>query len=162
MIAEATVDRVLSRLEVGGDDYEARLTALARRQPDLMDYLTREDTEAFTEPERELLLFATLVIVESAEEERGQLPPVTGDAIASAEEANYELLIGSKGATLRDRLTVFFDQSEEEELLAFAEDLTLAEGETDGISREAREPFFVTLKTVVDVFTSPASTAGRG
>jgi hypothetical protein len=153
MIAEATIDRTLAKLESRGPDYTDRLTELAHHQPELLDYLTREDTEAFTEAERELLLFAALVIEESVIAERGALAPVRGDAIAATEEANYELLIGSQAPTLRDRFTVFFERSEEEELLAFIEDLTLAEGEEDSISREAREPFFVTLKTVVDVLT---------
>ena len=152
MIDEATIERVLDRLEASPDTYEAEVADLADRQPELMDYLTNEDVEAFTEAERDLLLFATLVIFQSAETERPDRPVVEGEAIAKAEERNYELLAATKAPTFRDRLTPFFEQTAQEDLLAFIEDLTLAEGD-DQVSPEAREPFFVTLKTVVDTLT---------
>ncbi len=150
MIQEATIDRILLRLESASEEYEVEIADFAEAQPELMDYLTNEDVEAFTERERELLLFAALVIYQSVEDERSGLAVVRGDALATAEEANYELMEKSKAPTFRDRLTPFFEQGGEEELLAFVEDLVLAEGEEDEISRAAREPFFVTLKTVID------------
>lgn len=153
MISEATINRTLDRLEDAGDEYEQQIQDFAESQPELMDYLTNEDVEAFTESERELLLFAALVIFQSVDDERAGMPEVTGDAIAAAEEQNYEIMAGSKAGNLRDRLTPFFERSEEEELLAFVEDLTLSEEEGDAISPEAREPFFVTLKTVIDTLT---------
>ena len=155
MIAEQTIEEVLAELEAGGD-FEREVTALSEAQPYLLDYLTNEDVEAFTEQERQLLLFATLVIhrsVVAAERTgRGQYHP---NQFTEAEERNYELLQDGKG-NFRERLTPFFEQSEEEELLAFVEDLVTIEAEEETISREAREPLFVTLKTVIDVLTAPA------
>lgn len=151
MIAESTIDRTLDRLENAGDDYEVQIQDFADDQPELMDYLTNEDAEAFTETERELLLFAALVVYQSIDDERSGLRTATGDQIATAEERNYAVLSAARGGSLRDRLTPFFEQSGEEELLAFIEDLTLSEDEESSISNEAREPFFVTLKTVMDV-----------
>lgn len=152
MIAEATIERTLARLETSVD-YEAEIRDFAEHQPELMDYLTNEDVEAFTEQERELLVFATLVLYQSVDDEWTGLKEVTGPQIAAAEEQNYELLASTKAPTFRDRLTPFFETTEEEELLAFVEDLTLAEGD-DEVSKEAREPFFVTLKTVIDTLTA--------
>ena len=152
MISEATIERILDRLEASPDTYEAEVADLADRQPELMDYLTNEDVEAFTEAERDLLLFAALVIFQSVEAERPDRPLVDGEAIAKAEERNYEVLAQTKAPTFRDRLTPFFEQTGQEELLAFVEDLTLADGD-DQVSTEAREPFFVTLKSVVDVLS---------
>ncbi len=153
MISEATIDRTLDRLEQGGEGYEEQVRDFAESQPELMEYLTNEDVEAFTEAERELLLFAALVIYQSVDDERAGLSEITGDEISAAEERNYEIMGDSKGPTLRDRLTPFFEQSGEEELLAFVEDLTLSEDEDNEISPEAREPFFVTLKTIIDTLT---------
>lgn len=152
MIKEITIDRILARLESAVTDYETEIADFADSQPELMDYLTNDDVEAFTLPERELLLFAALTIFQSVEEERAGLKTVTGDAIAAAEELNYERISTSKAPTFRDRLTPFFEDSDQEDLLAFVEDITVAEGD-DEISAEAREPFFVTLKTVIDVLT---------
>ena len=152
MITEAAIDRVLERLEASPDSYEQEVTDFAVRQPELMDYLTNEDVEAFTELERDLLVFAALVIWQAVESERPEVEEVEGDAIAAAEEHNYSRLSQVKARTFRDRLTPFFEQTKQEDLLAFVEDLTLAEGDEE-VSTEAREPFFVTLKTVIDVLT---------
>ncbi|WP_116126213.1 hypothetical protein [Lewinella sp. IMCC34183] len=153
MISEATIDRTLDRLENDGAEYEAQIRDFAESQPELMEYLTNEDVEAFTDDERDLLLFAALVIFQAVDDERSGLSEVSGEAISQAEERNYEIFAASKAPTLRDWLTPFFEASDEEELLAFVEDLTLSEDEENAISAEAREPFFVTLKTVIDVLT---------
>ena len=152
MISEATIETTLSELEAASEAFEAQIAELSHEQPELMDYLTNEDTEAFTEGEREILLFAALTIYRSVSRDAAEPVAITGDRLAAAEDANYAQLSLSKGATFRDRLTPFFEQTGQEELLAFIEDLTVAEGE-DEISSEAREPFFVTLKTLVDCLT---------
>ena len=152
MIQEATIYRTLDRLERGTEDYEIEIRDFAESQPELMDYLTNEDTEAFTEAERDLLLFAALVIYQSVDDERAGVPEASGTQISEAEEHNYEIFNRMKGQPFRDRLTPFFEESGEEELLAFVEDLLLADAEEeDAVSGEAREPFFATLKTVIDV-----------
>ncbi|MGB3801763.1 MAG: hypothetical protein WA952_18235 [Lewinella sp.] len=154
MIQEATINRVLDRLERGTEHYETEIRDFAENQPELMDYLTNEDTEAFTEEERALLLFSALVIYQSVDDERSGVAAAAGEDIAKAEELNYEVFGRTKASSFRDRLTPFFEESQEEELLAFVEDLLLADEEDeDQISGEAREPFFVTLKTVIDVLT---------
>ncbi|MEM1358056.1 MAG: hypothetical protein AAGF89_07650 [Bacteroidota bacterium] len=149
MIAEATIERVLNRLEGGADEYAQELQDFAHSQPALMTYLTDEDNEAFTDIERELLLFGALVVYQSVTDQRTEPTGIEPAAISKAEEANYALIGTAKG-TFRDRITPFFEQSPEEELLAFIEDLLIAD-EEDGITKEAREPLFITLKTLVDV-----------
>ncbi|MEO0732274.1 MAG: hypothetical protein AAFZ52_05540 [Bacteroidota bacterium] len=153
MIQEATIERVLDRLESGTDDFALEMQDFAHAQPELMTYLTDEDNEAFTEAERELLLFGALVIYQSVTDERTEPQGIAGTAIGKAEEANYTLMGQTKGS-FRDRVTPFFAQSPEEELLAFIEDLLVAEAEDDSITKEAREPLFITLKTLVDVLTA--------
>ena len=152
MIQEHTIERVLERLESGRDDQETEIRDFAAAQPYLMEYLTHEDTGAFTSEEQELLIFAALVIRRSADAEGRERRPVRPDDITLAEEANYGIAAAAPRGDFRERLTPFFAASPEEELLAFVEDLAADE---EVISREAREPFFITLKTVVDVITQP-------
>lgn len=153
MIAEATIERILNRLEGEAEEYALELQDFAHSQPALMTYLTDEDNEAFTETERELLLFGALVVYQSVTDERTEPTGIETAAISKAEEANYAL-IGTVKGSFRDRITPFFEQSPEEELLAFIEDLLIADEEEDGITKEAREPLFITLKTLVDVLTA--------
>ena len=150
MIQEATIERILGRLESGMDDYEQEIQDFAEAQPHLMAFIADEDNEAFSEAELELLLFGTLVIYQSITDERTPPPVVPPQRIEKAEEANYAVVNGIKG-NLRAKLDPFFAATKEEELLAFAEDLVSGDSEEEGITQEAREPLFVALKTVVDV-----------
>ena len=151
MIQESTIERILDRLETGMDDYEQEISDFAEAQPHLVAYLANEENEAFTEPELELLLFGALVIYQSITDERTEPAMATPERIEKAEEANYNVANAIKGS-LRAKLDPFFEDTNEEELLAFAEDL-VSDDEGEGITKEAREPLFLTLKTVVDVLT---------
>lgn len=152
MIQESTIERVLGRLESGEDDFAVEIQDFAHSQPNLMTYLTDEENEVFTEGELEILLFGAIVIFQSVTDQLTEPEPVQGAAIEEAEEANYAVIGEGKGS-FRDRVTPLFEQSKEEELLAFAEDLLVGD-EDNQISNEAREPLFITLKTVVDVLTA--------
>ncbi|MEL6141172.1 MAG: hypothetical protein AAFU67_06110 [Bacteroidota bacterium] len=153
MIAETTIDTQLTRLE--GSDFSADLRDLSEAQPYLVDYLSREDTGAFTENEQELLFFAVLVIYHAIKEERKEPALVEGDAIAEAEEHIFSLLQEQSARAFRERLDVFFTQTKEEDLLAFIEDLLVVEEES-GVTKEGREPLFVLLKTCMDVLLQAA------
>lgn len=151
LIQESTIERVLARLESGADDFAVEIQDFAHSQPGLITYLTGEENEVFSDAEREILLFGALVIYQSVTDQMTEPSPVESTAIGQAEEANYAIIGDGKGK-FRDRITPLFGGSEEEELLAFAEDLLVGDEENQ-ISNEAREPLFVTLKTVVDVLT---------
>jgi len=152
MIQEATIERTLERLESGTDDFAIEFQDFAQSQPHLASYLTNEENSILSEEERELLLFGAIVIYQSVLDERTEPDPIPEAMIGQAEEENYALM-ADKGL-FRDRLSPFFDESGEEELLAFIEDLIVAEAdEDDTIAKEAREPMFIALKTVVDVLT---------
>lgn len=151
MIQEATIERILDRLESGQDDFETEIQDFAQAQPHLASYLTNEENTILNDEERTLLLFGAIVIYQSVVDERTE-PAVASEAmVGQAEEENYAMM-PEKGS-FRDRLTPFFEESEEEELLAFVEDLIVGEAEEDGVTKEAREPLFIALKTVIDVLT---------
>ena len=86
----------------------------------------------------------------------GPLGAVSEDEIGQAEEANYALLESSKASDFRDRLNAFFDGTDQEDLLAFAEEAVLEEeDEAEAlVTKEGREPIFIALKTLVDVLTT--------
>jgi len=85
----------------------------------------------------------------------GPLEAVSEDQIGEAEEKNYEMLELSAGKKFRDRLDPFFENSDQEDLIAFAEEAVL-EDEDDPeslVTKEGREPIFIALKTMVDVLS---------
>ncbi len=153
MIQEATIERILERIESGMDDFSAEIQDFVEAQPHLAAYLTNEDSDTLNEDERTLLLFGAIVIYQSVMDERTIPGVISEEMVGQLEEENYALM-PEKGA-FRERLTPFFEDSEEEELLAFAEDLIVTEADEEGITKEAREPMFIALKTVVDCLVTP-------
>ncbi|NJN35230.1 MAG: hypothetical protein HC817_14265 [Saprospiraceae bacterium] len=152
-ISEKTIDQVIGQLETS--DFEREIEQFGKAQPALMSYIFSEDFELMTQEERELLLYMMLVVWQAVEKTMGEkIHPLSKMALESAEEANWELLDGVTEKRFRERMTVFFENSAQEDLLAFVED-TLTEDEEDSIvTKEGREPMFVAMKTVIDVLTN--------
>ncbi len=152
-ISEKTIDQIIGQLETS--DFEYEIEKFGKAQPALMSYIFSEDFELMTQEERELLLYMMLVAWLSVEKTTGEkADPLSKMALEDAEETNWELLEGVNEKRFRERMTVFFDNSAQEDLLAFVED-TLTEDDEDSIvTKEGREPIFVAMKTVIDVLTS--------
>jgi hypothetical protein len=136
---------------------EALLKAMGAAQPALLPFIAGDESEsAFTQAEREYLLYLLLVVWNAWDAVHGRQPFISPEALSEAEEKNWELLEATPAKRFRERLDVFFAHSTQEDLLAFLEDM-LAEPEEDegddtelSVSREGREPMFVLLKSVVD------------
>ena len=92
-----------------------------------------------------------IVILESVQKVKAEtLKAIPKKTLEIAEEKNWELLDNIRELRFRDRMTVFFDNSDQEDLLAFVED-SLVDDEDSFITKEGREPMFVALKSVIDV-----------
>lgn len=147
MIPESIIEQQIARRTTA--NFDADLKAFSSAQPYLADYLSGEDTAAFIPAEQELLYFAVFVIYGSIEEHYGTPGVVKGDDIAALEEDNFVRLQEQQSRGFRARLDVFFQETEEEDLLAFIEDM-LTPDEESVVTKEGREPLFVILKTCMD------------
>ena len=148
-ISETIIDAIVEQLEVA--DFEKEVALFGKRQPALISYVFSEDFELLTQREREWMLYLMIVILYAIEREKKvTLKSVSKKALEIAEERNLELLDGVSENRFRERMTVFFDDSEQEDLLAFVED-SLVDDEDSFITKEGREPMFVALKSVIDV-----------
>lgn len=157
MVEEFIIDETTEELSASERALEHTLDLMNQEQPTLLAYLFSENFEAFTESERELLLFLTSVIWKSVFRVWGTQDEVTEAQLATAEERNWALLQSVNARQFRERATIFFeDHPEEEELLAFVED-AVADDEEEGspVSDEGREPLFVTLKSIIDCLVLP-------
>ncbi len=148
MVSEETVESVVDLLTT--TDLEEELTRMNMLQPEILAYLTSEDFELLTSDERDVMLYSALVIYKSVKKIKHKFPKVSPQAIESAEEKNWLLLDGVTHKKFRDRISVFFETSPEEDLIAFIEDM-LADDDENPITAEGREPIFIALKTIVDV-----------
>jgi hypothetical protein len=150
-ISETIIDAVVDQLETA--DFEKEIEFFGKKQPALMSYLFSEDFELLTHDEREWMLYLFVVIWSSVVKAKEQVPSISKKSLEMAEERNWELLDSVTTHHFRDRMDVFFNDSEQEDLLAFIED-SLVEDDDSVVTKEGREPMFVALKSVVDVLTA--------
>ena len=153
-VSEEVIDGIIDALESYSDEqYEKEMEDFSEAQPVLFAWLFSEEFELLTEDEKGYLQYLALIAWKSIVAVNGPIDAVSEDEIGEAEENNYELLEASTAKKFRDRLDSFFENSSQEDLLAFAEEAVLeSEDDPDSIvSKEGREPIFIALKTIVDV-----------
>lgn len=155
-VSEAVIDSTIEALEAYSDDqYEQQMEVFAEAQPVIFAWLFSDEFELLTEDEKGYLQYLALIAWKSIEQVNGPIGAVSEEEIGEAEEKNYEILEASTAKKFRDRLDSFFENTSQEDLLAFAEEAVL-ESEDDPeslVSKEGREPIFIALKTIVDVMT---------
>ncbi len=152
-INEDLIEKTIAHLGADSSNFETALKELESNQPALLSYLLSEDTQAFTNTEKEWLLFAALVIYQSTQTFAEGRRMIREKEVLDAEEKNWETIQANKTKSFRDRLNPFFESTEQEDLLAFIEDGLILEEDENMISSEGRESLFIMLKTITDVLT---------
>ena len=155
-VSEKIIDAVIDELEKLDDgQYETLMEEFAEAQPVLVAWLFSEHFDLLTDDEKGYLQYLSLIAWRSIVRVNGPGEPASEDQIGEAEESNFEILEASTDKKFRDRLNVYFEDTDQEDLLAFAEEAVL-EDEDDPesmVTKEGREVIFVAVKTLVDVLT---------
>ncbi|MCO6476614.1 MAG: hypothetical protein J5I94_08325 [Phaeodactylibacter sp.] len=156
-ISEHLIGQAAELLNASEENYERTVEEMQAAQPVLLSYFFTENFEVFTRKEQEYLFYLLLVAWRAITLSGEDLPPVTEQQLAQAEEENWEQLQGVRAKGFHERLNVFFEGYPQEDLLAFAED-ALAEEEAEEaplVTQEGREALFVSLKSAIDCLTGP-------
>ncbi len=155
-------DQIESCAEVVGnlEDYETLLTDLSKTQPALVSYLYSESFQSFTLEEQQLFLFMALVIWKAIDGSHEDIDELSEDDIAAAEERNWEILQDAGKGGFRERLTPFFEDSPQEDLLAFVEDSVVPD-EDNMVTEEGKEYLFISMKTIIDAFADVLEEEGE-
>ena len=155
-VSEKVIDAVIEQLEDFSDEqYEQQMEAFAEAQPVLFAWLFSEQFDLLNEEEKGYLQYLSLITWRSIVQANGTPEAVSEEQIGEAEEKNFEILEGSTAKKFRDRLNPFFENTPQEDLLAFAEEAVLEDEDNPEslVTKEGREPIFVALKTMIDVLT---------
>ncbi len=154
-INEHLIDQAAESLNTSEENYERTVEEMQVAQPVVLSYFFTENFEVFTRKEQEYLFYLMLVIWKAITLSGEEMPAVTEQQLARAEDENWEQLQGVKAKGFHERLNVFFEGYPQEDLLAFAEDaLSEEEGEdTPLVTQEGREALFVSLKSAIDCLT---------
>ena len=151
IIKEDIIDKVSFALDADTENYNQVVEAMEKDAPFLLAYPFSDGFELLTEEERQYLLYLIMVIWKSVQTVTGQFPTLSPEEISTAEEQNWDRLNQSKERRFHDRITPFFDDYPQEDLLAFTEDALAYDEEDNFITSEGREYMFVALKSVIDV-----------
>jgi hypothetical protein len=149
-ITETIIDEAIAHFEDNEEGYDNALLELTQQQPAVTNYLLSEDFDSLTEDEKEIMLYMSIVIYHSIKKLYPEIEALSLDDIESAEDSNWGLLENVTDKKFSDRLNVFFNDSEQEDLLAFLEDVLVEEEEL--ITKEGKEPMFIALKSIIDSF----------
>jgi len=112
----------------------------------LISYLS-EESEWLSAEERDLMFYTASIVLSFFPNDINEIEPLS--ALIVLEEKNFQLLYSSKVYSFYDRITAFFDDFQEEDLLAFIEDACHLE-ENDGLTPAGQELIFIRLKSLLD------------
>ncbi len=149
-IIEAAAESLGSQNEAG---YEKYILEFKKKQPIVLGYLFSDNLKLLTDEERNLLLYIVMVIRKSyLKVNDGQEPrAINVDDISEAEEKNWSKIEDISNSDFRTKLDLFFENTPQEDLLAFIEDW-LSDDEEEIVTKAAREYIFITAKTIVDLW----------
>lgn len=148
-INEQNIDMVMDRIEEEEELYEMLLKNFSEDQPFLMAYLMSEGFEVLSETEKSLLFYMAMVIYESFKMESNEIPEVDLEIISDIDEKNWTQVDERKFKTMKEIADYFFEDYEQEDLLAFVED-ALEEDDEETLTHIGRNVLFVSMKTFID------------
>lgn len=156
MISAEALEHSLEQL-ADEEAVETAMVVFADEQTEFVQYFQTDSFDLLTDDERAYLQYLALVIYEAARKESPEeIATIDGELIEEWDERCWEWMQDSVGKPMTERLNVFFDNIDQEELLAFAEDSLVdpdAEEEAGEISvftnGASRELGFVGLAVLV-------------
>lgn len=153
-IPETTIDTVVEQLELL-DNYDDLISEIGESQPAVLAYLMSDNFKFFTEAERDFAFFLTFVIWKSVVQHHPDLTILSEEQISKNEESNWDLFDKQKVRNFKEKLNAFFENYDQEDLLAFVEDALEPDEETV-ITSEGRDYLFVSMKSIIDAMSKGA------
>jgi hypothetical protein len=156
MITEEQIESVLDRMEDSEVTIPEIVKGLASEHPVVHAYITSPQfDEILSQTEREYFHFLVVSLYMIIKEYYPDcmLIPIEEEEIGAKEEELWGIWEKLGNKEFNSKLDLFFEETEEEDLLALIED-ALMETEDDLITANGREPVFIALKTLMDLFIS--------
>lgn len=152
-VSEQLIEEVLDTFSTT-QVMENAMNNLFENQPELLAFLQQESLEVLTTDEKHLLFVLVTATFEACKKV-SHIPMVSMDLLGTAEEANWDILSQTKKKQFRHRLDAFFDQSNQEDILAFFEDALMEED--NEITDIGREPIFIAALSTVQALEAALS-----
>lgn len=143
ILTEKTIDQVLDKMETSSEYQRELQEAFSSKYEDYLVYLEKEIFSILNEKEADLLLFIHLVIFEAARLAKVDQDAFELHAFFDIEDGLWAAYEDRIKLPFAERITPVFDQVDEEDALAFIEDLLVLpeedESEEIEISNSGRD-----------------------
>lgn len=149
MIPESIIEGVIDHYENDEEAYVNALAEIMESQPALLGFLKQESTDILLEEEKDILWYIVLVIYSSIVKEDIEIADLTDVRLSENEEKNWTLLQEQPRGSFREKITVFFEDHHQEDLLAFVED-TLELDDSSPMTSVGRDVIFILAKSIID------------
>lgn len=143
MILESHVDSYLQSLEDNVND-------IFLEEKELLAYLASDNFDVLNDGERKVMFFCCEVIFHAYKNCHGEFPELDLDAFYISEERNWT--IREESSSWEACKDVFFKESEEEDMLAFVEDI-LVDDEDEDMTDIGKEFIFILCMSYIDTIT---------
>lgn len=148
-IKEKHINAVLDLIDQDDFNMEEAMQKIDEKVPTILGYSLSDNFSLLTDEEKDYfeylgltILIATLNTVESVKDK-------TEEEVGAIEEKIWEKMDLNKSKDFNEQLNAFFEDTQEEDLMAFIED-GLTPEENDFVSAAGRELMFVGLTTMVE------------
>jgi len=150
MITEEIIEQSIERIQQM--DFDDAFIQFSQKHPLLVSYLAGEQFAVLEEEEYQILLFEAMVIAGCFDGVTFGDDETTAELLEDCESANWAAFDNDLPGSFHDKLDVFFEHTDEEDLLAFIEDSLVDDEESEPIHAASKEIIFITLKSLVDFF----------
>ena len=148
-ISEEIIEKIMLEMEGEASKVEQHLKKFEEEQGAIYNWLISESFEILTKEEHGHLFYIAVVIWRATSTIDKKYHQVTPEEIEKQDESVWTVFLEAKGK-FRDKLDVFFNDYDQEDLLAFIED-ALEIDEEDFLTPVGREIIFVSMKVLIDL-----------
>lgn len=149
MIPESTIEQIIDHFENDENAYVQALAEIMETQPALLAFLKQESIDILLEAEKDIFWYIVLVVYHSILKSETEITEISDEKLGENEERNWTVYQEQPRGTFRDKITVFFKDYHQEDLLAFVED-TLELDENSPMTSVGREVIFMSSKSIID------------
>lgn len=147
IIQENDIEQIIAKYE-DEDTLVADVSALIKDHPMIAGFLMQESNEVLTNAEKDLLWFLVVVILSTYKDKGLSINKISVETLSRAEEKNWQTYDEIKGP-YEEKIDAFFEETKEEELLAFVEDMVSIDEDSE-VTTVGREVILVVCKSIID------------
>jgi hypothetical protein len=154
-VTDDIIESIIEHYESNEDLFFLDQERFAEEQPELDVLFTDESLDLLNDDEYELMWFIATVVY-GALKKSGTLPKVEAEKLISIDEENWKKFENA-GGDFYEKVTGFYENYTQEDLLAFVEDCLDNDDDDDDpvdITSTGKELIFITCKSMIDVLSA--------